>query len=248
MSMADDPFEATTAEKQLLANFQEKKSTKPKSLFDLSKTKSQTKKKKNFLSGLNFLHMLNTQWAHKDVGIRTLDAENIVNADIIKAQRGIQPGDEKDLERIDRTGRTVIHRAALEQNYLLITDLCAQAHKKDRVTCHNMIEKKDKFGNTPLLLSCILNISESYKKRAKCIQILIDEGACIDVRNNRTMWSPVMWCAYYGDEVALKILIENGARCHYPDHKGHFPIDKAGMKVLIPFNDNKYSNSLLLGP
>ena len=232
MQIADDPFESANAEKQLLADFDEKRGVQPRSEIDLAKPKSSSRKKTKLrILGFNLPNMLNTGWAAKNADLRNLGVENIVNADIMKTQREIQPGDAKDLEQYDRAGRTVIHRAALEQNYFLVLDLCNQARQKEDKHIQ-VIDKKDKFGNTPLLLSCILNISESSKKRAKCIEIFLREGAFVNVRNSRTMWTPVMWCAYYGDRTALKILIDKDARCHYPDHKGHFPVDKAAMRVL----------------
>jgi len=156
--------------------------------------------------------------------------------DLIETQSTLdtraQYGDVRDLMQTDVTGRTIVHRAALEQNSRLLNDLCEEAAKTNNKLAY--IDRPDIFGNTPLLISCLLNISEDSTKRAKCFDILISHGVDINIKNKRTMWTPAMWCAYYGDQKALRKLIIKGAKCFCPDYKGFFPIDWAGIKVNQP--------------
>lgn len=165
---------------------------------------------------------------------RTSKNENVVNMDLLETQAGLdtraQYGDVRDLMQTDATGRTMIHRAALEQNSKLLHELCEEAAKTSNKLA--FIDRRDKFGNTPLLLSCLLNYPGSSIKRARCLEILLSHKADINVKNNRTMWTAVMWCSYYGDEKGLRKLLEEKAKCYSPDYKGFFPFDWAGLKVI----------------
>jgi len=72
----------------------------------------------------------------------------------------------------------------------------------------NYVNELDKFGNSPLILSCIQEtIDESG--RTKCLQILLDSGADVNHRNPRTHWSALHWCGYYGNFESVSILLNH---------------------------------------
>jgi len=84
------------------------------------------------------------------------------------------------------------------------------------------------FGYTPLSFACMQNQGHNSKEfRFRCIKALVKYKASPNSFNNRTLWSPIHWLAYYGDLKSLKFLIENGAVTVIPDFEGNLPMDLA---------------------
>jgi len=138
----------------------------------------------------------------------------------------------QDMLRLDRNGRTILHRAALDQNMDLVKDLCLSAETKIDNYVVEFIDKPDKFGNTPLLNACTENNDHSYIRRGKCIEILLQARANPNIRSKNTLWTPLTWCAYYGDVASIKSLLQAGAHAFWPDHKGLYPLDYYGLQVI----------------
>jgi FOG: Ankyrin repeat len=161
---------------------------------------------------------------------------NILNENIIARSAMEHKGAQalgiqnQDLSRSDKDKRTVFHRAALEQNIVLLRDLCKKASQLENYT-NLYIDKRDKFGNSPLICACILNVDGPEDKRYDCLKVLLETSADPNVQNYRTQWTALTWCSYYGDVNSIELLLEKGAHPYYPDHEGYYPIDWAGTQV-----------------
>ncbi|EGR31634.1 hypothetical protein IMG5_105460 [Ichthyophthirius multifiliis] len=138
--------------------------------------------------------------------------------------------------------RNILHRACIKQNHKLINKLLDDFQEilrntqiklinNKQISLNSYINEQDRFQNTPLLMTCLYNYSNSLTERHLCIQILIQHGAKVNQRNKRTLWSALHWCAYYGDPLSVQLLIENGAFSCFPDWIGQFPIDLAALSV-----------------
>jgi len=137
----------------------------------------------------------------------------------------------QDMMRLDRNQRTILHRAALDQNTDLLRTLCKIAEDDVGNFVVDFINKPDKFGNTALLVACILNNDKSPKERPECIKLLLKARAEVNIRSGLTLWTPLTWCAYYGDFQSVKVLLEYQAFAYLPDSKGLYPLDYCGMQV-----------------
>jgi len=132
--------------------------------------------------------------------------------------------------RLDRNQRTILHRAALDQNTDLLRTLCKIAEADVGNFVVDFINKPDKFGNTALLVACILNNDKSPKERPECIKILLNARAQPNIRSGLTLWTPLTWAAYYGDAQSVKYLLEARATAYLPDSKGFYPLDYCGLQ------------------
>lgn len=86
------------------------------------------------------------------------------------------------------------------------------------------------FGDSPLTLGS-LHWSQSSQQREqslKFIEYCLRNGADPNIANNHTLWGPLHWAAYYGDEKIVEALLKGGASPALPSCKGIFPIDIAG--------------------
>jgi len=156
-----------------------------------------------------------------------------VNTDLDETQySGDHEAEQEDLLREDKNSRTVLHRAALDHDQKIIRQLCQRAKRIMDVS--EYVNKKDKFGNSALLGACVYNkINRETDEKQKCIEILLDNGADPNQYNHHNLWTPLTWCAYYGDHVATKLLVQKGAYVFWPDKEGHFPLDHCGLQVYI---------------
>jgi biopolymer transport protein ExbD len=135
----------------------------------------------------------------------------------------------QDLQRVDKNARTVLHRAALDQNHSLVIQLCERA---DKVGLVNYVDTIDKFGNTPLLSACVMHNNQTSKNKLHCIEALIKNKADPNKRNDTTLWTPLTWCSFYGETEAIKKLLENKAFPYLADNEGRFPLDHCGLQVF----------------
>lgn len=148
-----------------------------------------------------------------------------------------------DLVATDINQRTILHRAALEQNEDLLTDIVndysdiwnnTPLSERKMKPLFEFINSPDKFGNTPLLNACSLrlDIDTSNSTRLNCVKLLVANGADVNSRNNRTFWNAMFWVAYHGDEACAKLLIERNIEINQPDDQGFYPLDVAGKQVI----------------
>lgn len=160
---------------------------------------------------------------HMNAELANLPRNEIMNTMApIKTEKNI------DSSYLDINGRTYLHRVAFQQNPILVRDCFKSLANALDIT--KVVDQRDKFGNTPLLLSCITNLSKSTEKRYETVKELLTRSANVDYSNKTTLWSPLTWCAYYGDAVTMKLILSDNSVC-LPDHKGCLPIDWAGKKV-----------------
>ena len=129
----------------------------------------------------------------------------------------------------DLNDRTILHRAALEQNIEVLNDLIGGNKNFEKI-----LNLKDIFGNTPILLCCCQNFEKSKTSRIECLKFLKSKGADPNIKNRRTRWSCLHWCAYYGDfESVSFLLLSEQAKYDscIPDYKGYYPLDLAAKEV-----------------
>lgn len=162
----------------------------------------------------------------------------------IKLQRNLA-----DLMAKDINKRTLLHRAALDQNHKLMEEVINdyEAIEKNYKNEKNQedpqaveikplkdfINTPDIFGNTPLLNACSLKI-QGESKREDCLTLLLDHGANVNAKNKRTLWNALHWIAYHGEIESAKILVErkDPISMHEPDFQGYYAIDVAGKQVF----------------
>ncbi len=147
-------------------------------------------------------------------------------------KEGILHVDAQDMLRLDRNGRSILHRAALDQNLELLSHLCDRAAEKIENHIVEFIDKKDLFENTPLLNACTNYHENEPMRRVQCIEKLLKADANPNVRTKITLWTPLTWSAFYSDVEALKTLLRHNAFAYWPDNKGLFPLDHLGLQVL----------------
>jgi len=140
-----------------------------------------------------------------------------------------QEAEQEDLLREDKNSRTVLHRAALDHDPRIVRQLCQRATKIMDIT--EYVNKKDKFGNSALLGACVYNqVNRETDEKQQCVKILLEYGADPNQYNHHNLWTPLTWCAYYGDHIATRLLVEKGAYVFWPDKEGHFPLDHCGLQ------------------
>ena len=162
----------------------------------------------------------------------------------IKLQRNLA-----DLMATDINKRTLLHRAALDQNHKLMEEVINdyEAIEKNYKNGRNeedpdaveikplkdFINTPDIFGNTPLLSACSLKI-QGESKREDCLTLLLDHGANVNAKNKRTLWNALHWIAYHGEIESAKIMVErkDPISMHEPDFQGYYAIDIAGKQVF----------------
>ena len=173
-----------------------------------------------------------------------------------KMQFGIQPNaslqvqNKDDLKQLDQNLRTLLHRAAFQQKYELVAQLRKKAEQEELDT--DFLNKRDLYGNTPLNLCCMLKQSTKTDDRFHTIEALVNEvpvsktpvsevqvseslaskKAEVNTQSDNTLWTPLTWCAYYGDKKSVSLLLNKEAKPYLPDNKGYFPIDWAGKTVI----------------
>ena len=152
-----------------------------------------------------------------------------------------------DLMARDNNKRTLLHRAALNQNSKLLKEVIEDYAKilddnidqepdKEKIKNEKLkefINAPDKFGNTPLLNACSLK-SQSGSKREECLSLLL-KYADINAKNKRTLWNAMHWIAFHGESESAKILLMNNISVIEPDFQGYYALDIAGKQVYFFF-------------
>lgn len=97
------------------------------------------------------------------------------------------------------------------------------------------INKRDIYGNTPLLLCCQKEqIAFEESNRMNCLRFLIQNQAEKNIFNKITLWSPIFWISYWGDIKSLDLFIHDNLNLFYPDVNGLYALDIAV--------ENEYNN------
>ena len=169
------------------------------------------------------------------------EKENSVNSDSIKIQRKSRDKykDKKstiqyqknlgitiegiNLDQVDEEKRNILHKACLQIKLSIVKDLIPKLNK-------DYVNKRDKYGNSPLILACKLPISTYCVERNKIIKILISSKADIEIIEPINGWTALHWCCFNGDLLSTKTLINYGAIFFLPSKHGYFPIDLAGER------------------
>ena len=129
-----------------------------------------------------------------------------------------------NLDQVDEEKRNILHKACLQIKLSIIKDLVPKLNLE-------YVNKKDKFGNSPLILACKLPVKTDNNERNQIIKILIKIGADIQCSEPINGWTALHWCCFNGDLLSAKSLIDSGANFFVPNKYGYFPIDLAGEKL-----------------
>jgi len=148
----------------------------------------------------------------------------------------------EDFEFRDQNKRTILHKAALEQNSKLLENLIGEYCQINGLQVYSpeivrLVNQQDMFGNNLLNLCTVNQIDQSYYRRLACIEMLLGFKAEPDHETVKLLWRPINWCVYNGDALSVKRLLNAGAQICYPDAFGWYMVDYAGKFV---------SSSLLL--
>jgi len=99
------------------------------------------------------------------------------------------------------------------------------------------INKPDPNSYTPLMLLCHKGCSGpkvkdqtegTLKNRLDCAEILVANGANVNVRSDDILMTPLHWAAYNNDVGVLNLLLRSGAAITL-NKSGYAPIDLAGF-------------------
>eukprot|EP00347_Sterkiella_histriomuscorum_P016772 403351910 len=131
---------------------------------------------------------------------------------------------------VDRDGRTILHRAALEQRYEVIRQTIENLKSQniDSRDLKQKVNRQDKYGNTPLQLSCVYDHQDRVNQQSEVVQYLIGSQADVDTQNPHSRFTPLHWACIYGRTRVVSNLLEYDAKQYIPDKYGFFPIDYAG--------------------
>ena len=129
-----------------------------------------------------------------------------------------------NLQEEDQEKRTIVHRACFQLKYDILDAL------RDKLTSFD-VNRKDIYGNTPLLLACKYPTEGSTSSaRINILNLLLQKGANIHVCEPINGWNCLHWCCFNKDQKAVELLLKAKAIFFRPSIEGHFPIDYAGKK------------------
>ena len=130
--------------------------------------------------------------------------------------------------------RTILHRVCLDQNLHLLGMHLEKIKKKSTTVeqCFDdiadLLALQDIYGNTPLALACLRQSEAKESIKRMMIKFLLESGANPNVFNKHTGFTPMHWCARYGELESVQALSDAGANEYIPDFMGFTPLDYAG--------------------
>lgn len=140
----------------------------------------------------------------------------------------------------DDKDRNILHYSALNNSVNILKYLMNYKESK------RIVNNKDKYGNTPLKLAI-------QKGNKEVVEILLDNGADIHLRDNFLGFTPIMVAAFCGKKEIVRILYSRGANLYDRDLQYNmsipFWIVKRNNKDMLKFiiEDMKYRSEDLEG-
>ncbi|XP_028398575.1 transient receptor potential cation channel subfamily A member 1-like [Dendronephthya gigantea] len=123
-----------------------------------------------------------------------------------------------DVVAIDDRGKCPLHIAA-ENNNLDCARILIEADK-------DCVNYTDFMWRTPLHLASV------YSRDKKLIQLLLENGADVNARDDRR-WTPLLYVAAAGCPCCTKILVENGAKLNEWDKNRMTPLSLAASRNKV---------------
>ena len=124
-----------------------------------------------------------------------------------------------DLNAVDTSGNSVLHCAAYIGSGSLIKDL---------LNAGANLNAKNENGVTPLLKALVemqTNIILSrYKEYEMAVNILIDEGADLEIKESEYGWNPLHQAAFIGSASIIKNLLNAGANLNAKTRSEQTPL------------------------
>lgn len=154
---------------------------------------------------------------------------------------------ENEASQWDKNGMNSFHRAAMSHNLKLILEVM-EINSKVADKVNYWVNSQSSYGETPLLISCMLKHKGNDAERMRFIDFMLENGSQVNTGNRYSLWTPSHWAARHGDAGLVKKLIARGAFPFTPDKSGFFPIDYAGkfehwdtVKELVKVSIDKYN-------
>ncbi|KRX06795.1 Ankyrin repeat-containing domain [Pseudocohnilembus persalinus] len=154
----------------------------------------------------------------------------------------------------DKDGKSFLGRFQFGQ-LTNIAGIQADLNRNKIPTVEDYVNKQDLFHNNALMIACIKEYQQldneveqqdenkekntQNQERLETIKQLVKNGADIHVRNPRTNWTPIHWCAHHGDLESLKYLVEITKQIENFE-KGDSDDDEEIKKQQLINNTNPY--------
>ena len=132
-----------------------------------------------------------------------------------------------DLETDDKNKKK--KQEEIEKKLLSPEEAIREQEKIEASNVKNYVNEMDNFGNSSLICACIKPNTDMWKN--KCIKLLLKNGAEPNIQNADTLWTPLTWCACYGEAGPVSTLLKAGSYPFLPDRKGLYPLDYCGIQV-----------------
>lgn len=146
------------------------------------------------------------------------------------------------LQAVNSKGNSALHLACMNGNIDVVKKLIEFAEILGIE--HEMLERKNKLGYTPLFCACFRGyvikndgtanrleivktlLKTSYSKK----KLLVDTGdeLIVNMISEETMMTPLHWAAYNSDDEVIEVLLRNRADPYIFSLMGRIPIDVAG--------------------
>ena len=133
-----------------------------------------------------------------------------------------------------RAGATALHLASNNGHAEIVKFLVDKIVNDLPNEKEQWINKKNKFGFTPLMSVCFRgyltkgSASHAEENRLAIVKCLIENGANPNYQTVDTLMTATHWAAYNKDHGVVKVLLEAGSDHFAFSHMGRLPIDVAG--------------------